>query len=288
MTSQKARKAQKALNVFNVLNVFSAALLLASAPLSAQAFGGDSSKKPETVVAKTAAETGGKRILPVISEPVVIYFHGLYSNSAEPFCLPGGKKGLIFNAFKLNSPSLEMKSFEYDNGKVITGDYADLVQQFDSCVKDFGINNRRIILVGVSLGGYAMFQMYNKLSDSAKDLVAGAICVGCPENLDTCFRKTRSGPVLDVYKSFDGQLADKSISKQLAAGRVPPVVVFVRFHEDTSVPHAANRALIPFMKKKGANCLEIEIEDKHGIPSQLNLEHAYQQFKALANNTPGL
>lgn len=276
MTSQK------------VLGFFTSALLLASVPLSSQAFGGDRSKKTETAVAQTATETGGKRILPVIAEPVVIYFHGLYSNSAEPFCLPGGKKGLVFNAFKLNSPSLEMKSFDYDNGKVITGDYADLVQQFDSCVKDFGIKNRRIILVGVSLGGYAMFQMFNKLPDSHKDLVAGAICIGSPENLDTCFRKTRNASVLDVYKSFDGQLTDKSISRQLAAGRVPPVVVFVRFHEDTSVPHAANRALIPFMKKKGANCLEIEIEDKHGIPSQLNLEHAYQQFKALANNTPGL
>lgn len=225
-------------------------------------------------------------LAPDLERPVVIYLHSLSSNNGEPFCFPGGKKGFIYHAFKINSPKLEMKSLEYDYGKVFTGDYADLVNEVEACVKEFNIKTRRLILAGTSIGGYAIFPLYAKLPPQTRDLVMGAIAVACPENLEICAKKTRAENMLNIYKPYSEGLPNMSLSRMLANASVPPVVVYMRYHEDLTVPYACSSKLLPFLKKKGAVCREITLEGKHGIPAQINYEVAYQQFKSLVRKSP--
>ncbi|MBI5174112.1 MAG: hypothetical protein SFV17_20530 [Candidatus Obscuribacter sp.] len=225
-------------------------------------------------------------LAPDLERPVVIYLHSLSSNNGEPFCFPGGKKGFIYHAFKINSPKLEMKSLEYDYGKVFTGDYADLVNEVEACVKEFNIKTRRLILAGTSIGGYAIFPLYAKLPPQTRDLVMGAIAVACPENLEVCAKKTRAENMLNIFKPYAEGLPAMSLSRLLANASVPPVVVYMRYHEDLTVPYASSNKLLPFLKKKGVVCREITLEGKHGIPAQINYEVAYQQFKSLVRKSP--
>lgn len=225
-------------------------------------------------------------LAPDLERPVVIYLHSLSSNNGEPFCFPGGKKGFIYHAFKINSPKLEMKSLEYDYGKIFTGDYTDLVNEVEGCVKEFNIKTRRLILVGTSIGGYAIFPLYAKLPPQTRELVMGAIAVACPENLAVCSKKTRAENMLNIFKPYAEGLPNMSLSRMLANESVPPVVVYMRYHEDLTVPYACSSKLLPFLKKKGSVCREITLEGKHGIPAQINYEVAYQQFKSLVRKSP--
>lgn len=225
-----------------------------------------------------------------IDNPVILYFHGLGGNSAEPYCLPGGKRGLVFTAFKANSTNVDFKGFDYDHNKVVNGDYNDLKNAVESYVRGENVNTKRVILVGTSMGGYTALGLYTKLSPDIKKLISGAIVLICPENLETLLKKSKSPDVLNALKPYGETLKNFTLAKLMDKAEppaVPEVVVFVRLHDDLVVPAATNSRLVPILKSHGAMVREIGIEGKHGVPAQLNYEIAYQHYKQLVRQKDG-
>lgn len=225
-----------------------------------------------------------------IDNPVILYFHGLGGNSAEPYCLPGGKRGLVFTAFKANSKNVDFKGFDYDYTKVVNGDYEDLKNAVEGYIRGENVTTKRVILVGTSMGGYTALGLYTKLSPDIKKLISGAIVLICPENLETLLKKTKSPDVLNALKPYGETLKNYTLAKLFDKSElpaVPEVVVFVRLHDDLVVPIACNQRIVPIIKSHGALVREIGIEGKHGVPAQLNYEIAYQHYKQLVRQKDG-
>jgi pimeloyl-ACP methyl ester carboxylesterase len=207
---------------------------------------------------------------------LVVYLHGMGSNSMEPFLYPSGES--ISTAIAKRYPNVCLLSCSYRKEQSWGSDAAmsDITQNIREVMQQYPI--KQIVLMGTSMGGCTALSYGVSAPDDIKSKLSGIVSVEGAGDLGALYSKTSNPQVRAAMEAAMGGSFASAPQEYKRKSFIPNIdklpksarVAVISATQDTIVPVELQAQIVQELQAKGYSVTRIDVDAPHGAPPAPN------------------